>query len=96
MISTTDEAYARERHSTTLLFENLERVLDGQRKVIVEIANLLCEREVDRLEILRNIPEIEYGQGLRHLVENLRDWLKKNGERLEDLEKSRPDLNGIN
>lgn len=92
MISTSDEAYARERHSTTLLFENLEKVLDGQRKAIVEITNLLCEREIDRLEILRNVPEIEYGQGLRHLVEDLPDWLKKSGERLEDLERNRPDL----
>ncbi len=87
MNSMSDEEYAEERHSTTLLFENLENILTGQRNAIIEITNALFQKDSVKEKILKNIPEIEYGEGLGHLVHDLQEWLKQSGERLEDLEK---------
>lgn len=89
MNSMSDEEYVEERHSTTLIFENLERILAGQRNAIIEITNALFEKDSVKEEILKNIPEIEYGEGLRHLVENLQEWLRQNNERLEDLKNNK-------
>lgn len=93
MLSMSDEEFEEENYPRQLFLHNLNTILTKQREAIIEIAEALKEKGIigdDISERVANyMPEIEYGQGVGHLVDNLGEFLKSDNECLEDLEEKR-------
>lgn len=89
MIPMSDEEYGEENHFVRIFDENLKKILDNQRRAIVDIVKVLKEKgimeEFEEKKILDYIPEGEYGQAIFHMVNNLDEYLKERKIRMEDL-----------
>lgn len=91
MVIMSDDEYTKERYTPSIFLDNVKKVLNNQKNAIRELTEALKDKniinDIDEQKILNILPTKDYGQEMRHEVDDLKLYLEKMEERLSDLRK---------